>query len=106
MLVVDTGVLLAAADDSDRDHVACADVVETIPGSLVTSPLVVAEAGYLIERQLGPEAEAGFDRSIANGDLLVEVLIAEAVKPGLLVCSGFRLDGWFVDPGFGRGRFG
>jgi predicted nucleic acid-binding protein len=37
---------------------------------------VVAEAGYLIDRQLGPEAEAGFYRSIANGDLLVEALTA------------------------------
>jgi len=33
---------------------------------------VVAEAGWLIDRQLGPAAEASFDRSIRNGDLSVE----------------------------------
>ena len=76
MLVVDTGVLLAAADDADSDHRVCVDLVETTAEVLVTSPLVVAETGYLIERQLGPEAEAGFYRSIAAGDLLVEVLTA------------------------------
>ena len=43
---------------------------------MVTTPLVVAETGYLIDRQLGPTAEAAFYRSIANGDLLVEHLTA------------------------------
>ena len=76
MLIVDTGVLLAAADEADPDHRACADLVETTADVLVTSPLVVAEVGYLIERQLGPEAKAGFYRSIADGDLVVEVLTA------------------------------
>jgi predicted nucleic acid-binding protein len=33
---------------------------------------VVAEAGWLIDRQLGPAAEAGFYRSIVNGDIAVE----------------------------------
>jgi hypothetical protein len=35
---------------------------------------VVAEAGWLIDRQLGPAAEATFYRSIVAGDLAVEVL--------------------------------
>ena len=76
MLIIDTGVLLAAADDSDRHHQACADLIETDPGPLITTALVVAETGYLIERQLGPLAEAGLYRSIAAGDLLVEALTA------------------------------
>lgn len=37
----------------------------------------MAEAGYLIERQLGPAAEAGFYRSLASGDLVVEAVRAE-----------------------------
>ena len=32
----------------------------------------MAEAGWLIDRQLGPAAEAGFYRSILNGDIAVE----------------------------------
>lgn len=59
MLIIDTGVLLAAADDSDPDHAACAELVESSQDSLVTSALVIAEAGYLIDRQLGPAARRG-----------------------------------------------
>ncbi len=61
MLIVDTGVLLAAADNADPDH-------------LVTTHLVLAEAAYLVARQLGPEAEAAFFRSVAQGDLTIENL--------------------------------
>jgi predicted nucleic acid-binding protein len=74
VLIVDTGVLLAAADRGDPDHVACAQLVLDEPGPLVTTELVVAETAYLIGRQLGPDAEAGFFRSVANGDLMVEAL--------------------------------
>lgn len=35
---------------------------------------MVAEAGWLIDRQLGPQAEADFYRWIVDGDLLVEEL--------------------------------
>lgn len=76
MLIVDTGVLLAAADDSDPDHRQCVELVEGTDQPLVTSPLVVAETGYLIDRQLGPSAEAGFYRSLANDDVRVEALTA------------------------------
>lgn len=77
MLLVDTGVLLAAADRNDPDHDVCARVVTDDPGPLITTPLVVAETGYLIDRQLGPAAEAGFYRSIAADALLVETLRAQ-----------------------------
>jgi len=43
---------------------------------LGSSGLVVAEAAYLIDRQLGPVAEAGFFRSLGNGDARVEPLTA------------------------------
>lgn len=39
--------------------------------------MVVAEACYLIDRQLGPEAEALFVESITNGDLEIEHLSEE-----------------------------
>ena len=73
MLLVDTGVFLAAADDNDPDHDACVAMLASSNDELVTTPLVVAEAGYLIERQLGA-AEAAFFRSLADGDARVESL--------------------------------
>ena len=74
MLLVDTGVFLAAADDNDPDHDACVDMFASSNEELVTTALVVAEAGYLIERQLGAAAEAAFFRSLADGDARVESL--------------------------------
>ena len=73
MIIVDTGVLLAAADKADPDHLACVEIVETTD-QLITTHLVIAEAAYLIARQLGPRAEAAFFRSVAQGDLTIETL--------------------------------
>lgn len=73
MLIVDTGILLAAADNADPDHLACVEIVATTD-QLVTTHLVVAEAAYLIARQLGSRAEAAFFRSVAQGDLAIETL--------------------------------
>ena len=80
MLIIDTGVLLAAADNTDRAHTVCVDLVETTSDTLITTALVVAETGYMIERQLGSVAEAGFYKSIAAGDVLVDVLTASDYK--------------------------
>jgi len=61
-------------------------LLENDQGPLVTTALVVAEAGYLIDRQLGPAAEAALYASIVDGDLLVEGLIrADWVRIGELV---------------------
>jgi len=58
VLVVDTGPLVATADRGDKDHAACRALLENEEGPLVTTALVIAEAAYLIDRQLGAQAEA------------------------------------------------
>ena len=73
MLVVDTSVLLAAADNADPDHQACAEAIQNA-GPLVTTALVVAETAYLIGRQLGAAAEARVFRAVADGELQIETL--------------------------------
>lgn len=73
MLLVDTSVLVAAADSADPDHEPCVRALES--GSpLVTTALVIAETAYLIRRQLGSAAEAAFFRAVAAGELQVEIL--------------------------------
>jgi uncharacterized protein len=72
--LVDTGVLLAAADRSDPAHPACRELLETTPGQLMTTELVLAETGWLLDRQLGPVAEAALYRSVAAGEVSVERL--------------------------------
>ena len=71
MLVVDTSVLLAAADNADPDHDPCIRAIQNA-GPLVTTTLVVAETAYLIGRQLGAAAEAGFFRAVAASEIQVE----------------------------------
>jgi len=67
-------VLLAAADRSDPAHEACRDLLESHPGPLITIEPVLAETGWLLERQLGAAAEAALYRSVANGELGVQHL--------------------------------
>ncbi len=74
MLIIDTGVIVAAADRNDRKHQICAEFLDGLQDTLVTTGLVIAEACYLIERELGPDSEAAFLDSIAAGDLGVEPL--------------------------------
>ena len=69
-LVVDTGVLLAAADQGETQHQACAALLTTNRELYVPSP-VVAETAWMIERALGPNAEAVFLRAILAGELTV-----------------------------------
>lgn len=73
MLVVDTSVLLAVADNADPDHESCTRAIEGA-GPLVTTALVIAETAYLIGRQLGAAAEAAFFRAVAAGELQVETI--------------------------------
>jgi predicted nucleic acid-binding protein len=64
VLIVDSGAPLTAADNADPDHPARAEIAATTD-ELVTTHLVIAEGAYLMARQLGPEAEAAFFRSVA-----------------------------------------
>ena len=59
---------MTAADESDPDCLACAALLEAA-AELRASPFVGGEAAYLIGRQLGPEAEARFFRSIVGGEI-------------------------------------
>lgn len=72
MIVVDTGVLYAAADRRDRDHVASAALLDAYPSAqLVVPAVVVAESSWLIGDRLGAPVEAAFVASVAAGDFTV-----------------------------------
>ncbi len=73
MLIVDTNVLLAAADNADPDHQACVETIQNA-GPLVTTAFVIAETAYLIGRQLGAAAEARFFRAVADGEIQIETI--------------------------------
>ena len=70
MLLVDTNVLLAAADTSTPEHQRCATLLDERTDLAITTP-VAAECSWMIESRLGPRAEAAFVNSIATGELAV-----------------------------------
>ena len=74
MLIVDTGPLVATADRDDPDHEACQTLLEGSVGPLVTTGLVIAEAAFLIARQVGPAGEAALIADVAEGRLVVDGL--------------------------------
>jgi uncharacterized protein len=74
VLVVDSGVLVATADRNDNDHQACRILLETDDGPLVTTTMIIAEAAYMIDRQVGPAGELALYDSIIDGTLHVETL--------------------------------
>lgn len=69
MLIVDTAPIVAAADTNDPDHESCRDLLEGDDGPLVTTAMVVAEAAYLLNRQLGAVAEVALYDSILDGTM-------------------------------------
>jgi uncharacterized protein len=96
VLVVDTGPLVATADRADKDHAACRALLEGDEGPLVTTALVIAETAYLIDRQLGPAAEASLYASITSGQLEIASLDREDwARIGVLVTTyaSLRLGG-------------
>lgn len=71
MILCDTGPLVAAALGGDQDHRACVDMFTAarLTGDTFLIPAtVVAEVGYLLNREAGPTAESLFLSSLANGD--------------------------------------
>jgi predicted nucleic acid-binding protein len=60
LAIVDTGPLYAAVNSADPRHDACVEVLSRGELHLIVPALVVAEATYLVGRNLGPGVEAGF----------------------------------------------
>jgi uncharacterized protein len=67
VIVVDTNVLFALADRRDAHHTQCRDWLAGCGEPLILPPTVLAEACYLIDKYLGPAAEAAFLDSIGTG---------------------------------------
>lgn len=70
LAIVDASVLVAAADRSDSSHAAAAFALQTAEFDLVIPAICVAEATYLIERDLGSLAEGGFLASLSELEVI------------------------------------
>lgn len=89
MILVDTNVLYALADRRDKHHARCADWLQRTPDVLMVPATVLAETCYLIDKTLGPEAEASFLDSVGTGPdytfQLVELVDSDLRRMSALV---------------------
>lgn len=74
MIVVDTGVLVAAVNRRDRFHASCAAFLDEATEPLVVPAMVVTEVCYLLARPArgNPELAAVFLDALAAGALPVD----------------------------------
>jgi predicted nucleic acid-binding protein len=80
-VIVDTGVLLAAADADDADHEQSARLLRTYRGQLRLPAPVVPECSWQIEHNLGALAEARFLRLITSGELkVIDLTVADYAR--------------------------
>jgi uncharacterized protein len=70
VIVCDTGPLVAAALSNDAHHAECVRLFNDLHAAgrdLLIPATVIAEVGYLLNREAGPRVESLFLRSIAGG---------------------------------------
>jgi predicted nucleic acid-binding protein len=80
VIVCDTGPLVAAALSNDTHHSVCVALFNDLHRDrrkLLVPATVVAEVGYLLNREAGPAVESLFLRSIAAGDFTATDLTTE-----------------------------
>lgn len=97
MIVVDSGVLYAAADEDDGDHLASAELLNGHPGPLLVPAPVIVETAWLIERRLGAGAEARFLRAITSELRRVDLLDEDWARAAELIDSYADLGLGLVD---------
>ena len=71
-LLVDTGILFALADRSDRWHARTRAYLESAHETLLAPVTIVPEVAYLLRERIGVRAELTFTRSIADGELAIQ----------------------------------
>lgn len=86
MIVVDTGVLFAIADADDEMHGPCAALLARYQRDDLVVPIpVIVEAAWMIEGNLGPEAEAVFVETAPAALRLFDLDPADWARTGELV---------------------
>jgi predicted nucleic acid-binding protein len=97
MLLVDTGVFVAAADADEPSHAACAEILRSTRGLAVAAP-VIPEAAWLIEARLGPEAETRLLRLVTSDHFtIVDLTPADYDRSIELITAYASLGLGFVD---------
>ena len=74
-ILLDTGVIVALLDRSERYHLQCVEILSESTGALVTCEAAIAEACYLLrDLQGAPEAVVS---NVGNGVFQIPVRLAD-----------------------------
>jgi predicted nucleic acid-binding protein len=95
-IVVDTGILYAAADAGDAWHPRVRTWLEGTSEPLLVPITVLPEATYLLATRLGPEAERSFVASVAAGELGLEQVVKADIERSRALLDEYPQIG-FVD---------
>jgi predicted nucleic acid-binding protein len=91
VIVCDTGPLVAAALSNDSYHLPCVKLFNDLHAAgreLLIPATVVAEVGYLLNREAGPRVESLFLRSVAEGIFTaVDLITADYARMADLVAQ-------------------
>jgi uncharacterized protein len=77
-VLLDTGVIVALLDSSERRHPICTSTVEALAAPLVTCEAVIAESCYLLRKMAGA-AEAILE-NVANGTFQIPFQLSRDVS--------------------------
>lgn len=81
MILVDTNILVAVANDRDNLHDTARGLLEATSDDLLVAPTVIAEVCYLLSKQAGHGAEVQFLRAFGTGELrLVGLTLADVSR--------------------------
>lgn len=74
MLILDTGVVVAALDREERHHAACRAILESTDERVVVPAAILCEVDYLVHQRFGTPAMPAFLQRIRSRELDVEEL--------------------------------
>lgn len=93
MILVDSGPLIAAAIEDDRDHRRCVDMFASLHlnrEKLLVPQTVVAEVAYSLQKLGGTGQELLFLQAIDDGDLALVELVAEDMSRVIELVDTYR----------------
>ncbi|GAA3521990.1 hypothetical protein FHR32_008627 [Streptosporangium album] len=83
--LLDTGPLIAVVDRDDKHHASCVRLLEELEGPLLLPSTVLIEAGWTINRHMGPAVHAQFLDLVTEEFELVDLLAADVRRMAELV---------------------
>lgn len=91
-IVVDTSAVLAMYDETYPEHAPLTQIATAATGLLIVSPLIVAEADYMLATRLGAAAARQFAEDISVGAFELAEWTQDYHAAALAVASNFGDD--------------